>query len=325
MRRRQFLIVLGSATFACGRSAQSQQTKVYRIGLLDYSPPEAGRVRLWDAFRQQLRALGYVEGRNTTFETRWADGKADRLPALAAELVNLNVDLIVTGGTSTAVAAAQATTMIPIIMASGSEPVGIGLVSSLAKPGGNITGVTTLTMELSGKRMELLRELVPAASHVAILTDAGNLAYRAEDMRTAVQSSGLNTEITAVRGADEFEAAFAAMKGRGADALLVIPSPMFFGNRQALAELALKGKLPTVMGQREYVEAGGVLSYATNLSDSFRHAATYVDKVLNGAKPADLPIEQPTKFELVINLKTAKALGLSVPPSLLARADEVIE
>ncbi len=306
-----------------GADAQTSGT-IARIGTLDYGSLSARRL-LWETFHEKLRNLGYEQGRNIAVEARWADGRMERLGPLAAELVSGKVDIIVTAGSAAALAAQQATSTIPIVFTGGGDAVKLGIVTSINRPAGNITGVSGQTDELSLKRLELLRELVPTASRLAILTDAANLAYRAEDTRAAAQSLGLSAEITRVRGPDEFDAAFAAMERTGAQALIVIPSPMLFDERQRLADLALKSRLPTVMASREYVEAGGVLGYAASLSERFSHAATYVDKILKGAKPVDLPIEQPTKFELVINFKTAKALGLDVPLHLQQRADEVIE
>ena len=324
MTRREFLafLTLVPAMGAHDVDAQISGT-IARIGTLDYGSSSARRL-LWAAFYEKLADLGYAPGKNLAVEARWAEGQAQRLGPLAAELVAGKVDIIVTAGAAAALAAQQATTTIPIVAATG-DLLSLGLVSNLARPAGNVTGVSTQTDELSLKRLELLRELVPQAYRLAILTDAANLAYRGEDTRAAAAALGLSAEITSVHGPNELDAAFAAMERMGAQALIVIPSPMFFGERQRLAELALKSRLPTVMAQREYVEAGGVLAYAANLSERFNHAATYVDKILKGAKPADLPIEQPTKFELIINLNTAKALGLDVPLHLQQRADEVIE
>ena len=300
--------------------------KRWRVGLLDYSRPEPDRVRLWDAFRQRLRELGYAEGDNITFEPRWADGKVDRLAALAKELVQLKVDVLATGGTPAAQAAKGATNTIPIVMATG-NPVGLGLVASLSRPGGNVTGVATLTSELSAKQVELLREMIPHASRVAILVDANNPGSMLSEHETerGAQALGISLQVLSARAPQEFDSAFKSMLQPRVAALIIQGSAMFFGERTRLADLALKHGIPTVVTERAYAEAGCLMSYGTDFADNFRRAAEYVDKILKGAKPADLPIQQPTKFELVINLKTAKALGLTIPPSLLLRADEVIQ
>jgi len=299
---------------------------VPRIGLLD-TASFAGRAPLWEAFREEMRQLGYVEGRTVIFEARGADGKYERLPALAAELVRLKVDAIVTAGTPTAQAARQATATIPIVMATGSDPVGLGLVASLARPGGNLTGVTSLTGELSAKRLQLARELVPGASRLAILGDAGSAAFASIVRQTEVAARALGVRLHAVgvRSAAELDGAFSTMARERPAVLLVNPDPTLFEQRRRLADLAVKHQLPTVHGQREYAEVGGLIAYGANRPEMFRRAAVYVDKILKGAKPGDLPIEQPTKFELVVNLGTAKALGLTIPQSVLLRADETIQ
>jgi ABC-type uncharacterized transport system substrate-binding protein len=301
--------------------------KVYRIGLLDYSAPDPARQAWWVAFRDQMRQLGYVEGQNVRFEPRWAQGDDGQLPKLAAELVGLKVDLIVTGGTNAAVAAKRATSTIPIVTATGADPVAVGVAASLRQPGGNVTGVTSITSELAGKRLEILRTVAPGASRIAILWDERNAASRlaVDGTEAAAKTANVTIRSVPVRSPAEIEAAFATVDRDRAGALGIVPSPMFFSHRKRFAELALKHRLPTVVGSREYVEAGGLVSYSPDYPDLFRRAATFVDKILKGARPADLPIEQPTKFELVINLKTAKALGLTIPPSLLGRADEVIQ
>jgi putative tryptophan/tyrosine transport system substrate-binding protein len=274
-----------------------------------------------------MRELGYVEGQNVTFEARWARGEDDRLSKFAAELVGLNVDLIVTGGTNAALTAKRATSTIPIVTATGSDLVALGLVSSLRQPGGNVTGVTSINSELAAKRLGFLRTVAPSASRIAILWDESSAASHpaVQDAEAAAKAAGLAMLSVPVRSPAEIEPAFATLVRNRAGALSIVPSPMFFSHRKRLAELAVKHRLPTVVGPREFVEAGGLVGYATDFPDLFRRAATFVEKILKGAKPADLPVEQPTKFELVINLKTAKALGLTIPPSLLARADQVIE
>jgi putative ABC transport system substrate-binding protein len=277
--------------------------------------------------RQRLRELGYLEGQNIAFESRFGEGKLDRLPGLAAELVALKVDVIVTSGTPASLAAKQATRMIPIVMTQLADPVGAGLVASLGRPGGNITGMTTQDPDLAGKRLQLLLEVVPKVSRLAILldeTNPGNV-FIARGTQAAARSAGVHLQSLSVRDPSELERAFSAMKEARAGALIVESSSMLFPWATRLADLAQKNRLPTVFAQREYAEAGGLMAYAADFSDLFRRAATFVDKILKGAKPADLPIEQPTKFDFVINLKTAKALGLTIPPSMLLQADRVIE
>jgi putative ABC transport system substrate-binding protein len=280
-----------------------------------------------------MRELGYAEGRTVTFEARSADGNLDRLAGFAAELVRLQVDVMVVGASSAARAARQATAAIPIVMASG-NPLEGGYVASLARPGGNVTGVTSLSMSLSAKRLELARELVPGASRFVLLTHVfedyfprpgGVTDLMVQETRAAAQALGIRADAVGVRVPGELDGAFAVIARGGRAVLLVFPSGPTFGERQRLAELALKHRLPAVYDAREYVEAGGLIAYGPNRLELFRRAAVYVDKILKGAKPADLPVEQPTKFELVINLKAAKALGLTIPPSVLARADEIIE
>ncbi|HEV8674386.1 MAG TPA: ABC transporter substrate-binding protein [Methylomirabilota bacterium] len=293
---------------------------VPRIGLLD-SGSFAARASLWEAFRQGMRQLGYVEGQTVVFEARGADGKNERLPALAAELVRLKPDVIVTASNFAAQAAHQATATIPIVTASG-DPLAIGLVTNLARPGGNVTGVTSQTVELSAKRLDLARELVPGASRLGILGTGSSIIRETE---TAARALGIRLDVVGVRSPAELDGAFSTIARRRPGVLIVAPSSAFFGERRRVAELAVKHRLPTVHASQEYAEAGGLIAYGTDLAALFRRAAVYVDKILKGAKPGDLPIEQPTKFELVINLKTAKALGLTIPPSVLARADEIIE
>ncbi len=307
-------------------SASAQPSKpVPRIGILE-TGSLAGRAPLWDAFRQGMHELGYVEGQTVIFEARGADGKPERLAALAAELVRLKVDAIVTAGTSAIPAARQATATIPIVMATGSDPVGLGVVASLARPGGNVTGLTTLNPELTAKRLELAWQLVPGASRVALLGDAGSTATAilVQEAEAAAQTLGVRLHLVTVRGRAEFAGAFSTISRERPVSLFVVNSPLFFGERQYLAELALKHRLPTVYSGRDYAEAGGLIAYGTKVAELFRRAAVYVDKILKGAKPADLPVEQPTKFELIVNLRTAKALGLTIPQSILSRADEVI-
>jgi putative ABC transport system substrate-binding protein len=320
------LLALGVASLA----AEAQQAaKVARIGYLVTNL--ASNPHLLEAFRQGLRDLGYVEGRNLVIEYRDAEGKPDRLAALAAELVALKVDVIVTsaGTTATALAAKQVTRTLPIVFVA-ADAVGSGLVNSLARPGGNVTGLSNLASDLVGKRMELLTQAVPGVSRVAVLRLPGALGERTEkDMleATEVEARALGVRLQFVEARDpaDFDRAFSDMTNVRAGALTVLPSNMFLRESRRLVDLAAKNRLPAVYPSREYVDAGGLMAYGANLADLSRRAATYVDKILKGANPGDLPIEQPTKFELVINLKTANDLGLTIPQSVLTRADEVIQ
>ena len=313
--RRTFLAGTGAVLLAAPLAAEAQPAGTWRIGLLETSSPSPARVRLLETLRQRLRELGYLEGQNIAFESRFAEGKTDQLPGLAAELVGLKVDVIVTSGTPASLAAKQATRTIPIVMAQLADPVGAGLVASLGRPGGNVTGLTTQDADLSGKRLGLLKEVVPKVSRIAVLIDetSPGTVLIARDTQVAARSLGVQLQSVGVRGPDELDGAFSAMKEARAGALIVESSSMLFTSRTRLADLALKNRLPTMFAQREYAEAGGLMAYAADFSDLFRRTATFVDKILKGAKPADLPVEQPTKFELVINLKTAKALGLDDP------------
>jgi putative ABC transport system substrate-binding protein len=317
-------IVLALLLPPLGAEAQ-QRAKTARIGFLSIS---AGPNPNMDVL-PGLRELGWVEGRNLFVERRWAAGQEDQLPAMAAELVNLKMDVIVTLSTPAAMAAKQATNTIPIVITFVADPLGSGLVASLARPGGNITGVTTIAPELVAKRLELLKQVVPDAGRIAVLWDPVGLTERTrrimrEETEAAGRALGVNLQFFEVRRPEDFERVFAAMVDARIGALLVSPTPMLFEARKGIVAHAAKNRLPTVYAWREAVEAGGLVSYATNFPEMYRRAAIYVDKILKGAKPGDLPIEQPTRFELVINLKTAKALGLSIPDSLLQRADEVI-
>ena len=304
-------------------------TKVARIGFLSLN--RARNPRLHEAFRQGLRDLGYVEGRNVSIESRDAEGQLERLPALAAELVALKVDVIVTGGgTPTALAAKHATRTLPIVFSSASEPSTDGLVTNLARPGGNLTGLSNINPELVGKCLEQLKQAVPSATRIAVLWHPGAVSERTDkDMlkgaEDAARALGVSLQVVAARAPADFERAFADMiKGR-ATALTVLGSAMFSSERRRLVDLAARNRLPAVYLQREFVETGGLMSYGPDLADLFRRAATYVDKILKGAKPSELPVEQPTKFELIINLKTAKALGLTIPELMLRRSDQLIE
>jgi putative ABC transport system substrate-binding protein len=328
MNRRTFLYGFTLGTLAAPLAAEAQTAgKMYRMGYIQTATPDE-QAPLTKALDEGLRELGYVEGRNIVFERRFAWGKQERLPALAAELVRLNVDVIVTGGNPVIAAVKQATSTIPVVMAASRDPVGTGFIASLARPGGNITGLTSdAGPEILGKRLELLKEAVPRASRVALLWNP--LPPGAETFRKAVEGAarklGVSLQAVEVRGRDEFEGAFAAMARERADAVVVQPDPVFFTARAQVVLLATKHRLPAVFHAREFVEIGGLMSYGSSLAYQFRRAAVYVDKILKGAKPGDLPVEQPTKFELVINFKTAKALGLTIPQSILARADEVIQ
>ena len=319
-------ILVAAVLLALGVTANGQQpAKVPRIGFLSSLSPGAVSARM-DAFRQGLRELGYVEGKNIVIESRWAEGKTERLPELAAELVRLKVDVIVTGGPSVNRFAKEATVTIPIVLAFDNDPVGNGFAASLARPGGNVTGLSALSPEISGKQLELLKEIVPTLSRVAVL---GNSAEPANalvlrEVELAAGAFGVKLQYLDVLGPKDIETAFrAASKGR-ADAVLVLLSPVVISHRTQLVEIALRSRLPAIYPRPEFVEDGGLMSYATSFADLSRRAATYVDKILKGTKPADLPVEQPTKFELVINLKAAKQIGLTIPPNVLAQADKVI-
>ena len=326
MDRRAFVAgTLGLLATPLAAEAQAGG-KVARIGFLETGSLSAnlhGR----GSFRERLRELGYLEGRNVAFESRGADGKVEQLAGLATELIGLKVDVIVTAGSEAVLAAKQATSTIPIVMAIVSDPVGLGIIASLARPGGNVTGVTDLDIEEIGKRLELLKELVPGLSRVALVWKRGHPKEQEalREAEAAARSLGIRLQRVGVRDPNEFQGAFSAMAREHVGAFLVVADTMFSTHRVRLVDLAAKGRLPAIFWRREFVEAGGLMSYGSSYSEQYRHAATYVDKILRGAKPADLPVEQPTKFELVISLKTAMALGLTIPPSVLARADEVIE
>jgi putative ABC transport system substrate-binding protein len=313
------------ATLAVVADAQ-QPKKVARIAFLFGLSPSVSRDRM-EAFRQGLTELGYAEGKNIVIEYRWAAGKIERLPALMAELVRLNVDVIVTAGPSPTRSAKEATATIPIVMAWDYDPVGNGFVASLARPGGNITGLSTLAPEISGKQLELLKEILPKLSRVAVLgtsTVPGNAeALRATEL--AAKTLTVRLQYLDIRDPQEIEPAFEAARGGRAEAVLALASRVLFSQRTQIANLAVKRRLPVVYGDREHVEAGGLMTYGVSINDLFRRAATYVDKILKGAEPAELPVEQPTRFELVINLKTAMQIGLTIPPHVLARADRVIK
>src|SRR6185369_17278056 len=328
LQRRDFLIVAGALVAAPFAAEAQQAAKVARIG---YVTPSLGDdPHLLEAFRQGLRDLGYVEGRNLVIEYREAEGKADRLPALAAELVALRLDVIVAPITSAARAVKQATETIPVVFAVSADPVTDGLVTSLARPGGNVTGLSILAPQLVGKRLELLTQAVPGVNRVAVLRLPGALGertdkYMLEEAEAAAQALGLRLQLVEARGPADIDRAFSDMTGARAGALTVLPSNMFLRERRRLVDLAAKNRLPAVYSGRAVVDAGGLMSYGPNIADNYRRAATYVHKILKGAKPGDLPVEQPVKLELIINLKPAKELGLVIPQSVLARADEVIQ
>jgi putative ABC transport system substrate-binding protein len=307
-------------------AAAQQPKKVPRIGFLSGASPSAlaGRV---EAFRQGLRDLGYVEGKNIVIEYRYAEGKLDRLPALAAELVHLKVDVILTTAPRPTRSAKQATSTIPIVMASDDDPVGSGFAASLARPGGNITGLSTLAPEISGKQMELLKEIAPKLSRVGVLGDVTRpgIPQALREINVAADAFRVRVQYLEVRGPKDIETAFRAASKERADAILMLGSPVLTSQRKQVVELAVKSQLPALYVHLEFVEAGGLMSYGVNINDLYRRAAPYVDKILKGAKPADLPVEQPMKFELVINLKAAKQIGLTIPPNVLARADKVIK
>jgi putative tryptophan/tyrosine transport system substrate-binding protein len=325
MDRRRFFGVFASG-LAVARSFAAQPGKVYRIGYLGGTPPTA-EPRLWEGFFEGLRDLGYVDGQNFHFEGRYYGDRIERLPALAAELVQLKVDVIVAGGPPAPEAAQRATTTIPIIVAYHPDPVGSGLAASLARPGGNVTGMSVLTPELVGKQLQLLKEVIPGMSRVAVLSNptVPTNALLLKEAEVAAPVMNVQLQVLEVQAPGDFDSAFSAMMKDRSGALIVLGSSMFFAERARIVALAAQSRLPSMYLLKQYVEAGGLMAYGASNRESFRRAATYVDKVLKGAKPGDLPIEQPAKFELVINLKAAKALGLTIPQSLLLRADEVIQ
>ena len=319
IRRRDFLTLLGGAAAAWPVGARAQQAKTFRIGVLNYVNPEP----FWTMLRDGLRDLGYREGQNLQFEFRSAEGSTTRLPGLAAELVHLKVDAIIPYPSPAVAAVKQATREIPIVMFGTGDPVGTGLVSSLARPGGNITGTSSTTAELGSKALEVVRELIPSVRRVAVLANATDPFTKSflEQMKLGGQVLGLETQIILVNGPNELDPAFAAMKKKSADAVVVQPSLP----RTRIADLALRHRVPAVAPTAAFAMEGGLAAYAANQTEMARRTVATIDKILKGSKPADLPVEQPTKFQLAINLKTARALGITVPATLLARADEVIE
>ena len=326
MRRREFITLLGGAAAAWPLVARAQQAgKIYRIGFL-WDSPDAFLDAL-EAFRQGLRDLGYVEGRNIAIEYRWAEGKPERMRELAEELVRLKVDVIVAPSSIYTEAAKRATSTIPIIFVSHADPLGSRHVADLARPGGNITGLSLMMTETNVKGLELLKEAVPGISRVAVIFDPATPSHGPglKAVKAAGPTLGLRIQSVPVRSATEFDSAFTAIVGERADAVLVLSTPLFISGGKRLAELSLAHKLPSLFGPKHHVQEGGLMSYSPDRADLWRRGAIYVDKILRGIDPADLPVQQPTKFEIAINLKTAKSIGLAIPPSLLGRADEVIE
>jgi putative ABC transport system substrate-binding protein len=322
MERRTLLGVVAGGLLAAPLGAEAQQAgKVYRIGFLRAGqPPES----YLDGFQQGLRERGYVYGQNVVVEFRATDGSVDPLPRLTEELLRLKVDVFLASAAPAAVAVRRATTSVPIVFVGVVDPVGLGLVPSLGRPGGSITGLATTSADFAGKRLELLRAIVPSLKRVAVLWHPANPSnpIQLKGAQAAARALGMRLEPVSIQGPNDFDSASKAVPGT--DGLLFLESPLFTTHRARLAELAARSRLPAIYGQREYVEVGGLMSYGTHFKDLYRRAAWYVDKILKGAKPGDLPVEQPTNFELVINLKTAKALGLTIPQSLLQRADQVI-
>jgi putative tryptophan/tyrosine transport system substrate-binding protein len=326
MKRRITILSLCAMLFALSFPTNAQQpTKVSRIGFLSAPSPSAVSARA-EAFRQGLHDLGHVEGQDIAIEYRYAEGKLDRFPALAAELVRLKVDVILTGTSAGTRSAKEATATIPIVMAQDGDPVGNGFVASLARPGGNITGLSSLAPEISGKRLELLKEIGPKFSRVAVFGNSASpgTAQSLKESELAAGAFGVQLQYLDVRNPKDIETAFAAASKGRADAVLVLASPIFNVQRKQIVDLAVKSRLPVIYYAPEWVQDGGLMSYGVSYTDLYRRAATYVDKILKGTKPADLPVEQPKKFEFIINLKAAKQIGLTIPPNVLARADKVI-
>jgi putative ABC transport system substrate-binding protein len=324
VRRRAFISLLGGAA-AIWPLAMRAQGRPPTVGFLGSGTPSSQKDQ-GAAFVQRLHELGWTEDRNITIAYRWAEGRAERYAEMAADFVRLKVDVILASGAVSVVSAKQATSAIPIVFAVVNDPIGTGLVASLARPGGNVTGLSLQNPDLAGKRLDLLREAIPGVRRVAILANVDNpgAALEMRDVQAMLRKLSLEALTLEIRRAEDIASVFETLKG-GADALYVCSEAVAIGNRTRIATLALTARLPTVNGPREFVEAGGMIAYGANIPDLFRRAADYVDKILRGTKPAELPVEQPTKFDLVVNLKTAKALGLTVSPTLLARADEVIE
>jgi len=330
LRRRQFITLLSGAAAAWPLAAQAQQTAstVRRIGLLLPGNTRTTAVRgQLEAFRKGLKEYGWVEGQNIIVEYSFAEGREDALPAIAAELARLRLDVIVAEGTAAIQAAKTVTQTVPIVMATSADPVGTGLVANLNRPGGNITGLSLQTAELSGKRLQLLTEIVPGLARVAVLSNPLNPGEKSsvEQTKAAAQALGIETHVVEVQAPDKFESAFAAVTAAHAGALMVLPDPLLYGQHPRIVTFTAASHLPALFPEREVAEAGGLIAYGPSIPASFQRAAAYVDKILRGAKPADLPVEQPTTFELVVNLQTARAIGVTIPTSILLRADEVIE
>jgi putative tryptophan/tyrosine transport system substrate-binding protein len=327
MKRREFILALAGAAAAWPFAARAQQAgKIPRVGFMGNSTA-ALEANLVAPFREGLHELGYQEGRNIVIEYRWAEGKYERFPALVAELLAVRVDVIVTAGTPATLAVKKATSTVPLVMIAVGDPVGTGIVPSLARPGGNITGLSSIAPDLEGKRLELLREVIPKLSHVVLFINPLNPFHMVSMQQAfaAAQALGIKLQPLEVRTSGELEAAFAAIVRQKPDALLILADRIFLHDRKRMMDFATEHRLPSVNAYRELVEAGGLMSYGPSYEDMHRRAADYVDKILKGAKPGDLPVEQPTKFTLIVNLKAAKAIGVDVPPILLTRADEVIE
>jgi putative ABC transport system substrate-binding protein len=325
MRRREVISLIGGAAATWPIAAHG---KVPRIGYLSPGSASPGPLAYHDEFQRALGELGYVEGRNIVIEYRFAEGKFDRLDQLAAELVRLNVDIIVSVVTQASVAAKNATSTIPIVIVSVADPVGAGLVASLARPGANVTGTSAMAAEVIGKSLALLKQTIPTVSPVAVLWNPNNVVYQGQIMReteVAVGKLGIELQTFGVRGPDEFDRTFSAITSARAASLLVLPDPLFSAHTARIADLANKSRLPAMYGLREDVAAGGLMAYGPKYADLYRRAASYVDKILKGAKPADLPVEQPTKFTFILNLNTAKTLGIKISDNVLSLADEVIE
>ena len=325
MKRRDFITLLGGAAVAWPLAARTQQSgKIHAIGLLS---PASRSPSVVPALFDALAELGWIEGKNLVVERRYAENRPERLPELAAELVRLNVDVIVAIGTPGPLAAKRATSTIPIVMAAAGDPLGSGLVASLARPGGNVTGMSLMAPDLGGKRLELLKELLPRLARVAVFRNAANpyAAIVFRETQAAGPTLGIEVQSLEVRSPDDFDGAFGIARRQRPDALITVEDPLTFSHRKRIADFAIGQQLPSLHGIREFAAAGGLMSYGASLADLYRRAAGYVDKILRGAKPADLPVQQPSKFEFVVNLKTARTLGLRIPDKLVALADEVIE
>jgi putative tryptophan/tyrosine transport system substrate-binding protein len=323
MMRREFILALGGAAAGWPLAARAQAPKLPTIGYLGLGTLATESQRM-AAFVQRLRELGWIEGRTVVIDYRWAEGRSERMAEIAAEFVRLKVDVILATATEPALAAKKATALIPIVFPISTDPVGAGVVASLARPGGNVTGLSTLGAGLAAKRLEILRDVFPRLDRLAIMANVGPTVLEMHEFQEAARTLRLEVIPLEIRRTEDIAPALESLKGR-VDALYVVGDPLANVNRVRINTFALVARLPTIYVQREYVEAGGLMSYGPNFPNMFRRAADYVDKILRGAKPADLPVEQPTKFDLVINLVTARALGLTIPPTLLARADEVIE